>query len=186
MIVHTKMDPFDEKSEKKSEEMDIKIHNNAVLREFHNSSPPPLRKNLKPVSESDIVAVQKEIQKDRIKQLRRETEQFNKQFMIEYKKNPDVQRKVSADGQEGVSPVNWEKWVEVSKAWVLEQLINLHDKNSDDPMDVVTLIDLDKLKSRLFGPTWCNAAGTKKRRNKSKSRNKSKNKKKRMTRNRRN
>ena len=113
MIVHTKMDPFDEKSE-----MDIKIHNNAVLREFRNSSP-PLRKNLKPVSESDIVDAQIEIQKDRIKQLRRETEKFNKQFMEEYKKNPDVQRKVNTNGQEGISPVNWEKWVEVSKAWVL-------------------------------------------------------------------
>jgi hypothetical protein len=180
------MDPFDVTLEMKSEmdeSQDIENHNANVLSRFRTSSP-PLRKSQQRISESALLAHQKEVQKERIIQLRREKGQINKSLMEEYRKNPDLQRKVNENGLEGVGIINQDKWVTVTNSLVLEKLINLHDKDSDDPFDVVTLLELDKLKSRLFGTTWFNVAGTKKRRNK--SNNKSKNKKKRMTRNRRN
>ena len=181
------MDPIDVTLEMKSESEENENHNANVLRRFRTSSP-PLRKSQQRISESALLAHQKEVQKDRIIQLRREKGQINKSLMGEYRENPDLQRKVNENGLEGVGIINWDKWNKVTNSLVLEQLINLHNKDSDDPMDVVTLLELDKLKSGLFGVTWFNVAGTKKRRNKSnnKSNNKSKNKKKRMTRNRRN
>ena len=178
------MDPIDVTLEMKSEmdeSRDIENHNANVLSRFRTSSP-PLKRNLKQVSEADVIAHQKEVQKERILQLRKEKGQINKSLMEEYRKNPDLQRKVNENGKEGVGTLTWDKWYELTDQLVLEKLINLHDKDSNDPFDVVTLLELDKLKSRLFGTTWFNVAGTKKRRNKSNN----KNKKKRRTRNRRN